>query len=378
VNQDIPQNLRVRNINNSRTLLPFVTFFLVIFLVLIFIWFFRGGSFRLYASIFFSLYNLTGQIWISVLLIGIFQNVAFLPLRFIGQFAWPTINDFEEALQEKNKEDSQYFVFRKKITEGSLPFVFYIFNFVINAIAFFSAGRIFLIDFYTTKLNPAYLYHFVKYPQYPLLGTDFHFPFFKITQTYSFDWWTIAKIWIGITLFFAVTRLLWQPFKWIFGKNIKLLSARIKVNHLLLKIGGFGVPLILISMYVFRHIPTAFQGFWLIADLTHQNTIMNTITAIGTFLTFVHAGYTNNSKAADNALKNNIPPDIVNKVFKEKMRTSIKNAVILGLGAFFITNQIPSAFELSVAMFELLYILSPYTFDRLLKINTKKIASMAG
>lgn len=48
------------------------------------------------------------------------------------------------------------------------------------------------------------------------------------------------------------------------------------------------------------------------------------------------------------------------------MRQSIKNAVILGLGAFFITNQIPCAFELSVATFEVLYIISPYTFDRFL------------
>ena len=38
----------------------------------------------------------------------------------------------------------------------------------------------------------------------------------------------------------------------------------------------------------------------------------------------------------------------------------------MGIGAFLITNQIPCAFELSVATFEVLYILSPYTFDKLL------------
>jgi hypothetical protein len=48
------------------------------------------------------------------------------------------------------------------------------------------------------------------------------------------------------------------------------------------------------------------------------------------------------------------------------MRQSFKNALILGAGAFFITNQIPCAFELSVVTYEVIYLISPYTFDRFL------------
>jgi hypothetical protein len=366
---------QIRRIDNSRTWLPFVTSLLVIFLIAVFIWFFRGGAFRLYASVFFTLYHFTGQIWISVLLIGILQNIVFLPLRFIGQYAWPAIDDFEEEMEKNKNTDEQYFVFKKKVKEGSYPFVFFIFNFVVNAIAFFSAGRIFLIDFYHYKLNPAYLYSFVPYPNYPLKGTDFYFPFFKINQTISLSWWSIAKIWIGITLLFAIIRLLWQPFKFFLGKNKQLLSVRININRILLGIGGFGLTLLVLSAFFLRHIPTSLSFTWLVADLTRQNTTMNTITAIATFITTLHAGYTKHSRDAQTARNANIPNDVVNKVFREKMRVSMKNAIILGAGAFLITNNIPCAFELSVAMFEVLYIISPYTFDRILKINSQKIKS---
>ena len=49
------------------------------------------------------------------------------------------------------------------------------------------------------------------------------------------------------------------------------------------------------------------------------------------------------------------------------MQQSFKNAIILGLGAFFVTNNIPSAFELSVTTFEIMSIIYPYTFGLALK-----------
>jgi len=93
---------------------------------------------------------------------------------------------------------------------------------------------------------------------------------------------------------------------------------------------------------------------------------MNFITAVGTFITTLHAGFTRQRKAAADAQKAGIAPDVIAKVFKLKMRESVKNGFLLGLGAFLITNQIPCAFELSVATFEVLLILSPYTFDKLI------------
>lgn len=359
---------QIRKIDNSRTWLPFATTVLIIALVTILVWFFKGGSFRLYASIFFGLYYITGQIWLSVILMGIIQNIALLPLRFISLKLSTSLKEFESQLAEiKGNDDEQYLVFKKKVREGNIAVVFYIFNFVVNAIAFFSAGRIFLIDFYSQKLDPNYLYSFIPYPKYPLQGTDFNFPFFKITETISLNWSTIFAIWIGITLFFAAIKLLWRVLKVFLSGNKTILRARIGYNRLLIQTTGFGLTTFFLSLFILRHIPVAFESWWLVADLTRQNTTMNFITAFATFLTTLHAGYTHHRLAAQNALKGGIDPVSVEKVLRMNMRQSFNNGLLLGFGAFFITNQIPCAFELSIATFEFLYILSPYTFDRFLK-----------
>lgn len=362
--------LKIRKIDNSHKWLPFLTTLLLVFLIVLFIWFFQGGSFRLYASIFFCIYSVTHQIWISVILMGILQNIAFLPMRIIGNYFNNSLKDFEDELDKIEKEDQQLLVFNKKVKEGSLPIVFYIFNFFVNAIAFFSAGRIFLIDFYSDPLKLQkmnLLYKFVPYPNYPLQGIDLHVPLFKITQTMALDWSKIFTI-IGFTfLFFIVLRLLWRIVRIFLTHNKKILFARIKYNRFLLTVSGFGSVLLIGTVIFLRHIPTAFQGFIFIANLSHQNTPMNFVTAVGTFIVTVHAGYKGNSEAAKKAVLSNIPEAVVAKVFKDKMRQSLKNAVILGLGAFFITNNIPSAFELSVTTFEIMYMIYPYTFGLLLK-----------
>jgi len=345
--------------------MPLGTTILVIFVIWLAIWFFRGGSFRLYASAFFSLYYITGQVWVSVLLIGICQNIVFLPLRFIGMRLSNSFKDFEERM-EKTKDDEAYLVFTEKVKKGDLSIIFYIFNFLVNAVAFLSAGRIFLIDFYSQKLDPSYLYKWVPQPNYPLVGTNFNFPFFKITETMSLSWLTILYIWLGISLFFAVIKLLWRVFKIFLSKNEKILGMRINYNKLMLQTGGFSGTILILSIIFLRNIPTQFESWWLVADLTRQNTTMNMITAIGTFLTTIHAGYTRHRIDAEIARKRAVDEKIVNKVFSEKMRGSFRNALILGAGAFLVTNQIPCAFELSVATFEMLYILSPYTFDKIL------------
>lgn len=353
--------------------MPLATSILVIVMFLLGYWFLRGGSFRLYASAFFGLYYLTGQVWVSVLLIGIFQNIVFLPLRFITLLLDPGLKDFEEKL-ENTKESDQYLVFTQKVKTGSLPVIFYIFTFTVYAISFFSAGRIFLIDFYTQRLNPSYLYSFIPYPNYPLHGTDFYFPFFKITSTFSLSWNTIFLIWFVIIGFLVALRFIWRFAKYLLRHNQKILQYRIGYNRLLVALGGIAGTLFVVSLIVLRHIPNGFSFLWLMADLTRQNTTMNLITAVATFFTTIHAGYTRNKEAAKKARANQIPSEVIKKVSSDNMHNSFKNAVILGTGAFLITNNIPCAFELSVATFELLYILSPYTFDRFLHSVQKKSA----
>jgi len=369
----LSQIRKIDNTNKGR--LSWITTILLIFLIFLFIWFFRGGSFRLYASIFFSLYYLTHQVWLSVLLIGIIQNIAFIPLRIIGGIVDQPLKDFEEEL-DKQDAGQQLVIFTKKIKHGSFFLVFYVFNFFVNAIAFFSAGRIFLIDFYTDPLklkNMNLLYKWVPYPDYPLKGTDFKLPFFKITQTYALPWSTIFNIIGGIILIPIVLRLIWRLFRFLFKKNQKILYARIRYNRFLSLVGGSFIFLTLIIIFILRHIPTAVEGILLVVDLTRQNTPMNFITAVGTFITTIHAGYKHNSLAAKQAKLAGIDPKVVKKVFKDQMRNSLKNAFILGTGAFLITNQIPSAFELSVATFEVIYMIYPYTFGRFVHLGTKNL-----
>ncbi|MCW1949273.1 MAG: hypothetical protein KIH89_002385 [Candidatus Shapirobacteria bacterium] len=364
---------QVRHIDNSRHWLPWITTLLLIFLIYLCIWFFRGGSFRLYASLFFGLYFITRQVWVSVLLIGVLQNIIFIPLRLIGNAMDQPLKDFEDELDTMETKQQQL-VFTKKIREGNSAIVYYIFNFFVNAIAFFSAGRIFLIDFYTDPLKLQkmnLLYKWVPRPEYPLKGTIFPFPFFKITDTMAISWNTIFMIIGGTVLFLIGLRLIWRLVRFIFKKNQKILYARIRYNRILATIGGFSGVLIIGLIYLLRHLPTAFAGLMLKVDLTRQNTPMNFVTAVGTFITTIHAGYKGNSLAAQEARLSGIPENVVKKVFKEKMQTSFKNALILGAGAFFITNQIPSAFELSVAMFEVMYMIYPYTFGKIVSLGSR-------
>lgn len=367
---------QIRKIDNTRHWLPLVTIILLFFLIYLFIWFLRGGSFRLYTSIFFSIYFVTHQIWLSVILIGVIQNIIFMPLRLVGNVLKKPLDDFEEEL-EKTEDKQQLLVFSKKVKEGNTAIVFYIFNFFVNAIAFFSAARIFLVDFYNYPLDrQKFLYSWVPYPEYPLQGTIFNFPFFKITNTTALPWNTIFIIIGSFFLLTLVLRLVWRFVRFLFKKNQKILYARIRYNRFLLFIGGFSGVLVLGLVLLFRNIPTAFQGLLLRVDLTRPNPPMNFITAVGTFLTTLHAGYKNHSYAVNQAKLAGIDPQIVKKVFGEKMRNSFKNALILGAGAFFITNQIPSAFELSVVTFEVMYMIYPYTLGRLLTLGTQNIKNL--
>lgn len=362
----------IRKIDNYRKLISIWAILLLFFLLILMIWFFRGGSFKLYASIFFTIYSVTHQIWLSVISIGVLQNIVFLPLRLISNHFDQSLKDFEDEIEEM-KQEQQILVLNKKVKEGNLPIVFYIFNFFVNAICFVSAGRVFLIDFYSNPLKlhqMKLLYDWVPYPQYPLKGISLHVPLIKITETMSLDWSKIFMIIGGTFLFFVILRLLWRVLRLFFGRNKQILSARIKYNHLLFTISGFGSIALILTVIFLRHIPVTFKAFIFIADLSHQNTPMNFVTAIGTFIVTIHAGFKINSEVAKKAQNSNIPREIIQKVFKDKMRDTLRNAFVLGLGAFFLTNQIPAAFELSVVTFEVMYMIYPYTFGLFIKQTT--------
>jgi hypothetical protein len=276
------------------------------------------------------------------------------------------VKQFKDKV-ESAKDDQQYLLFNKKVREGDTSAIFYILEFVVNALAFFSAGRIFLIDFYRQKLDPSFLYSFVPYPNYPLRGTDFKPPFIRVDQTFALSWSTIFTIWGSLLALFIIPRLIWRLVRFFLKNNKKILSARIGYNKAIKYISGFSGTLFVISLFLLRNIPKKITPIQLSFDLTRPSPALNAITAIATFITVLHAGVKRDNLAVKEAKLADIPQDVIKKVSRSNLRNTFQNSLILGLGAFFITNQIPSAFELSVATFEALYIISPYSFDLILK-----------
>jgi hypothetical protein len=233
-------------------------------------------------------------------------------------------------------------------------------------IAFISAGRVFLLEFYRTPIASHWLYKFIPYPEYPLQGVIFNFPFFKVTSTTAVAW---NKIWwmIGaVILLMMALRILWRVFKPILTNNKSLLKLRINYNKALYWISGFIGILTIGAIILLRHWPTGFAAVTLSADLSHQNTTFNLITGIATFLATIYSTFQHKKENASFARKSGISEEIIEKVGKEKTREGFRNALLLGFSAFWVTRLMPCSHDLSVMAFEALYVLSPVTFDLLI------------
>lgn len=361
----------IGKIDNRVRLLPWSTTLILLLLIVVLVWFIRGGSIRFYASLFFAIYDVTSLAWLSIILVGLAQTLFFLPFRFISARLHPDLKEFENEL-DKTKSESQYILFQEKIKQGKSSILFYMFNFILLAIAFFSVGRVFFLDFYNYKIDPKYLYNFIPYPKYPIQGTIFNFPFIKITQTIALNWKTIFTFWLIILIVLVILRLLWKILRRFLNKNKSILGFRIGYNKLLLLISGFAGTLFIFSLIFLRHIPSAFEIIHLSANLAKQNTGFNIITATGTFLAAIISGYKHNREAAQEAKSNGIPDIIIGKVFKSNMGISIRNGIFLALFALWITRLMPCSHDLSVITFEVLFFTSPITFDLLVKKAHKK------
>ncbi|MDD4135935.1 MAG: hypothetical protein PHN66_02600 [Candidatus Shapirobacteria bacterium] len=361
----------VRKIDNSKQRLPVITLFFLIFLVIVLIWFFKGGSFRFYASLFFGLYFLTKSTWISIILVGVIQTIIFLPFRIINENLKPDLKEFEKEL-EKTKGEKQQILLTKQIKSGSWSVVFHTLNFILLALAFFSVGRIFFMDFYHHPIDASkFLYDFIPYPQYPLQGTIFKFPWIHVLKTTALSWQTIFTIWGVLLGFFVVLRFLWLFLRRFLSKNKSILNIRIQYNNLLIFISSFIGTLFLISLFVFRHIPTAGEIIILSADLTKQNTGFNIITAICTFIATISSGIKSNRELSAEARINNIPEETIQKVTRQHLKKSAQNGLLLSLFTIWVTRLMPCSHDLSVLSFEFIYFISPLTFDRFVKKTSK-------
>jgi hypothetical protein len=347
---------------DKQTRVPLATILVIFLLIIIFVWIIKGGSFRLYASMFFALYAITKTSWLSIILVSVVQNLAFLPLRIIGERFHPDLKKFEAEIK-KTKEEEQYFLLSKKVREGNISVLFYILNFIFLLIAFLSAGRVFLLEFYRTPISQDYLYNFIPYPQYPLGGIIFHFPFVRILKTTAVDWKYIIYFWGGIAVLGAGLKLVWRFVRPVLTGNKTLLKYRIGYNRLMVLVGGFGGTLMVLSTIFLRQIPTTVEWYLLTADLSRQNTAFNIVTACATFLVTVYSGFKHSREENTEARKAGIPERIIARVSRAYIRNSIRNGLYLAVFALWVTRLMPSSHDLSVLAFEACYILSPVTFD---------------
>jgi hypothetical protein len=367
---------QVRKIDNSKQNLPIITFLFLILLTVIVIWFLRGGSFRFYASLFFGLYFLTKSTWISIVLVGVVQTLIFLPFRFINNRLSPDLKEFEKEL-DKVHSDTHKNLFYQRLKKGNWFIIFHMLNFILLALAFFSVGRIFFLDFYHHPINAQkYLYNFIPYPQYPIQGTIFHWPLIHITQTTALSWSLIFTIWGFIFAFFIALRLIWVFLRRFLSKNKQILSLRIHYNRLLVFIGGFTGTLFFASLFILRHIPISGHIVIISADLAKQNTVFNIITAICTYAATLYAGIKGSRQAAIEARKNNISEEVIKRVTRQQIKKSLQTGFFVALFAFWVTRLMPCSHDLSVLSFEAIYLISPFTIDLLFKTPKSEIKTL--
>lgn len=352
--------------------LPFASMVGMTILIVILVWFVRGGSFRLYASLFFGLYFLTQSSWMSIILVSVAQNILLLPMRILYERFHDDIKIFEDEVKNSKTSDQQFLI-SNKVRQGSGAVMFYVINFVLVMIAFFSAGRVFLLEFYKTPIDISYLYSFIHFPEYPLKGVIFHFPLINITKTMAVDWYWIFYVWIALFLIMAGVKLLWRIVKPLLSKNEKLLGMRINYNRFLVLTGSVVGTIIIVTTIFLRNIPIGAEIVWWSADLAEQNTAFNIVTAICTSLATIYSGWQHNKIETAEARARSIPEDVIEKVNRLHMRQTVKNAIMLGLFAVWITRLMPCSHDLSVLAFEACYVLSPITFDLLIPKKSKPL-----
>jgi hypothetical protein len=188
----------------------------------------------------------------------------------------------------------------------------------------------------------------------------------------TLDWYWIAYPWIILFVALALLKLLWRVVRPLLTRNQKILGMRINYNKFIALAGGLVGTLMILMTIFLRHIPLGAEIVWWSADLAEQNTTFNIVTAICTGLATVYSGFQHNKIEGAEARAKGIPEEIISKVAKSHMRESVKNGLMLGLFALWVTRLMPSSHDLSVLAFEACYVLSPVTFDLLIPKKKKK------
>lgn len=346
--------------------MPFTSLLAVIVIIVLSYTFFAGIITRFYTSALFTFYAFTNSMWISVILLGVFQTLMMIPWRIIRVRRSAHIEEFQRKIYEVKGEVSQQLALKKSMRKGEKAFLFYTVDFMVQLTTFLTIGRLFLTDFYTKKLNPDLLYSFVPYPDYPIRDTFFKLPYAWFTATKDYGLRTLLIVW---GLLIAGQAVMYMA---------KSLLSRYKPQNLKLPpwlkwlIGGYFFFSLLISWFLIRNFPSGWELRWFTGDVSIPNPQFNRLTAVVTFLTLLYFGIAKITRKTGLAEDNHIDADVIYHTQKDMLKETLLTASFVGLGAYFITNRIPSAFELSIFTFEVISLTSPFTLDKFIMSTVEK------
>ena len=338
-------------------------------LLLILYAFFSGLMTQFYASIVFGFYAVTNKMWVSVILLGVFQTILLIPLRIIRVRRGQNIQEFQDETSELEHSILQQKKLKQQFNFGNSTFLFYLVDFMIQLTSFLSIGRLFLKDFYSVPLNPRWLYSFIPYPEYPIQDRIFQLPYFVVSKTHDFGFMGV----VILLILFSVVMIGIELFR-------RWKKSNVQSNHTPLSqlparyVVTYGLIIVIVSWVLAHHFPIGLEYKIFTGDVAVPNTKLNTVTAIVTFVTLLWFGYKRIGRVSELARQEGVSNGVIERTERRIFSDSVKTSTFVGLGAYFITNHIPSAFELSVFTLEVISLASPLTLDKLvLRLGKKTV-----
>ncbi len=352
---------------------PRLSTLITIIIVLLLIYaFFSRLTLQFYASALFLFYSLTKSMWVSVVLLGVFQTLLMIPFRITNLIKSANIKEFKEHFAQIKQRDEQRIVLKKSVGGGRRVALYYLVNFFVYLTSYVTMGRLFLTDFYTQPLDPWLLYDFVPYPDYPILDRFFKIPYVWFNETLDLGMGWVFIVWmvgIGLQVLIYVLRSVMKSV----AKRVPSEGPGSQVVGVVRRYAtGYLIVFLVLSYILMRNFPWGWQVRVFSGDVAQPNRRFNTITAVVTFVTLVWINMPKIRKKTELALEAGMDEAVVRVTENEMFRETVKVSALVGLGAYFITNRIPSAFELSIFTLEMISLLSPLTLDALILSGIKQ------
>ena len=329
-----------------------IGFLVIIFLVYAF---FSKLTLQFYASFLFLFYSWTKKMWVSVVMLGIFQTLIMIPFRITNLLKSANLKEFKDTVEKIKIEGQQEYFLKKRFEKGGRIALYYVVNFFFATISYASMGRLFLTDFYNIPLDSNLLYNFVSYPSYPIESRIFKIPYTWFSNTRDFGWDTLVWVW-GILLLIQLS-----IYAVVYFSKKKAVLSHIKARLVRRFSTGNFVLFLLLSWCLVRHFPIDWSFKIFSGDVSIPNRTLNAITAIATFFTLIWNNLPKINKKISLAKAAGYDKEVIRRTEKGLFQETIKVATVVGLGAFYITNLIPSAFELSIFTLEIISWTSPLT-----------------